>query len=161
MRQRVLLSSLGALALGAVWLAGPAASDDSDDRSGHHERTDLLRSSVAGSQLDDKPVFGAAPGGAPWVIDRGSIRLDQDGRLRVKVRGLVIPDVGNPVPELSASVACNGEVVDTTAVVPFSPDGDARIRTRVMLPDRCIAPVVMLNPRGIPTVFIGISGREA
>jgi len=65
------------------------------------------------------------------------------------------------VPQVAASVACNGAVVATTAVVPFSSTGDARIRATVALPERCIAPVVLLNPRGNAAVYIGVTGTEA
>jgi len=51
-------------------------------------------------------------------------------------------------------------VVATTAVAPFSPTGDARIRATVTLPQRCIAPVVLLNPRGNALVYIGVTGTE-
>jgi hypothetical protein len=52
-------------------------------------------------------------------------------------------------------------VVATTAVVPFSTTGDAKIHAKVTLPQRCIAPIVLLNPRGNPAVYIGVTGTEA
>ena len=121
----------------------------------------ILQAPVAGSLPTDPPLFGVNPGGAPWVVDKGSLTLRADGRLDVKVVGLVIPDRGNPLPTLAASVVCNGAVVATTATVPFSPDGDARIRTSVTLPQRCLAPAVLLNPNGNPAVYIGVTGTEA
>lgn len=54
---------------------------------------------------------------------------------------------------------CSGSVVSTT--VPFSPAGNARIRTSLVLPERCLAPAVLLNPNGNPAVYIGATGTEA
>jgi hypothetical protein len=158
MRQRVLLSTAGALALGAGSFLGVAAFGDSP---ANHAREDLLRAPLVGSQTTDPPLFGESPGGAPWVISRGSVRVRGDGRLEAEVRGLVIPGVGTgPVTTLSASLACNGTVVDSTKSVPLSKAGDARIRDGLTVPSRCIAPVVFLNPNGSTTVYIGIDGRQ-
>ena len=142
-------------------IGAPAASASSGEHGGGGGRT-ILDAEVAGSLRTDPVLFGnVAPGGADWVIDHGSARLRHDGRLDVRVDGLVLTSTGaNPVAQVSASVACNGAVVATTAVVPFSPTGDARIRATVTLPQRCIAPVVMLNPRGNPAVYIGVTGTE-
>ena len=59
----------------------PAAPD------GH----DVLRAGLAGST---KPtvIFGVQPGGRDWVVRRGEVRVRRDGRIRVKVRGLVFAD---------------------------------------------------------------------
>ncbi len=137
-----------------------ASGGDDGDAAGHHAL--LLKSSLAGSLLTDPVVFGAKPGGAPWVLDEGTARVDAAGHVEVEVQGLIIPALGkNPVPRVSASLACNGSVVATTATVPFSTAGDAEIEARVVVPARCIAPVVMLNPNGIAGVYIAISGQEA
>jgi hypothetical protein len=159
------------LAAAAVATLLPASSAVAHgDHHSRHRAHDLLRAPIAGSLVKDKPIFGVKPGGAPWVIDRGNARVRTDGRLEVRVEGLVIPPpVGtgiNPLPRITASLACNGKVVATTRSVPFSRAGDARIRANVKIPKRCIAPVVMLNPapptnpKGIPGVFIGITGIE-
>lgn len=121
----------------------------------------ILSAELAGSLTTDPVLFQTAPGGADWVIGDGEARLRHDGRLDVRVKGLVLTSTGaNPVTQVSASVACNGSVVATTAVVPFSATGDAKIRATVTLPQRCIAPVVLLNPRGNAAVYIGITGTE-
>ena len=122
----------------------------------------ILSAELAGSLTTDPALFGVTPGGADWVIGHSKAKLRHDGRLDVRVDSLVLTSTGaNPVTTLAASVACNGAVIATTAVVPFSPTGDAEIRATVTLPERCIAPVVLLNPRGIPAVFIGVTGTEA
>ncbi|MGA8980116.1 MAG: hypothetical protein WB473_13495 [Pedococcus sp.] len=151
-----------AAATGAVVAAvafGSTAALASGSSSDHRKNDDpILRASVVGSMTDDPVLFGVSPGGKPWVIDEGKVRLWRDGSLRVEVEGLVIPGVGNPVPQLSASVVCGGAVVDRTSPVAFDTMGDARIRAKVMLPDRCLAPVVLLNPNDAAAAYIGVSG---
>jgi hypothetical protein len=154
-----------AAAAGAVVAAvafGSTAALAGGSSSGHDGDELILRSSILGSQLVDPPIAGATRGGAPWVLDEGEARLSQDGSLRVEVEGLVIPGRGNPVPLLSASVVCGGVVVATTPTAPFGTTGDkvgdSRIRAKVMLPDRCLAPAILLNPNGNAAVYIGVSG---
>jgi hypothetical protein len=162
MSSRTLLASFAALGLAAAALTGTAtgAAFGAGRHSGHG--ADLLRSSLVGSLLSDQPVFGATRGGAPWDLARGSAVVRPDGRTTVKVKGLLIPGVGvGQVGTVSASLACNGAVVDTSDPVPLSSRGDATIKDRLRVPARCIAPVVMVNPNGRPTVFIAISGRQS
>lgn len=151
-------------AVAAASLIPTSAAVAHEPRHSDHRAHDLLRAPIAGSLTTDPAIFGVKPGGAPWVIDRGNARVRTDGRLEVRVEGLVIPPPAqpniNPVPRLSASLACNGKVVATTRQVPFSRSGDARIKAWVKVPKRCIAPVVMLNPNGNAEVFIGITGVE-
>ncbi len=159
--RRVAVASAVVLTVG---LAGAPAAFANGDHGGGGGRT-ILSAEVAGSLTTDPVLFGpaapVAPGGADWVIRDGDARLRHDGRLDVKVEGLVLTSTGaNPVTTVSASVACNGAVVATTAVIPFSSTGDARIHATVALPQRCIAPVVLLNPRGNPAVYIGVTGTE-
>jgi hypothetical protein len=45
-----------------------------------------------------------------------------------------------------------------TASVPLSPAGNAEIKTTITLPAKCLAPVVLLNPAGGVTRYIGASG---
>ena len=144
-----------------VGLVGAPAAVAGGGHGGGGGRT-ILSAELAGSLTTDPLLFQTAPGGADWVIGDGEARLRHDGRLDVRVTGLVLTSTGaNPVPQVAASVACNGAVVATTAVVPFSSTGDARIRATVALPERCIAPVVLLNPRGNAAVYIGVTGTEA
>jgi hypothetical protein len=122
----------------------------------------LLRSGLVGST---KPAEGGATifGVAPWVVDEGSVKVRRDGRINLSVEGLVIPtppqNGTNPIESLSASVYCNGVVADTTALFPLSiPEGDGHVRADLTLPDTCVAPVVLLHPRGNLTVYIAASG---
>jgi hypothetical protein len=109
------------------------------------------------------PVRGLAGGGLPWQLDRARGRLRSGGRLEVRVEGLVLARRApvpanlqgtNPIPQFRAIVSCltpapDGSGVSTvnvpTELVPASRDGDARIKTRVALPDPCIAPIVFVT----------------
>ena len=144
-----------------VGLIGAPAASAGNGHGGGGGRT-ILRAELAGSLTTDPVLFQTvAPGGADWVSGTSEARLRRDGRLEVRVKDLVLTSTGaNPVTQLSASVACNGTVVATTPVVAFSPTGDAELRATVVLPQRCIAPVVLLNPRGNAAVYIGVTGTE-
>ena len=114
------------------------------------------------------PVRGVPGGGLPWQLDRARGDLRSDGRLDVRVNGLVLARRApvpanlqgtNPIPQFRAIVSCltpgnGGTTADTVNVqtdpVPASPDGDARIKARVALPDPCIAPIVFVtSPAGM------------
>ncbi len=138
------------------------------DDHGHHRGDAVLRSELFGSLPDGPVLSGVRPGGAPWAIDRGDAKVRADGRIRVRVRGLVIPtppqNGTNPVTGIAATVFCGGTAVGTTAAAPFSTAGDARIDVTLAapLPRPCLAPSVLLNPApgGVvnATVYIAASG---
>lgn len=150
MHRRRLLAPLAACATIACVLgltATGAATADDDGR-------DLLRSGLVGSMPlppagTGRTLFGVAPGGAPWVVDHdSSVRVRDDGRLDVKIRGLVIPGRGNPVARVAATVVCNGGGVGQTVSTPaadLSPEGDGRIRADLTLPEPCLAPAVLVR----------------
>ena len=128
----------------------------------------MLRSELFGSLPDGPVLSGVRPGGAPWAIDRGDAKVRADGRVKVRVRGLVIPtppqNGTNPVTGIAATVFCGATAVGTTAAAPFSTAGDARIDATLAapLPRPCLAPSVLLNPApgGVvnATVYIAASG---
>lgn len=130
----------------------------------HSEGRDVLRFDVMAPVTEPfvgaaNPIRGVAGGGLPWEIKEGKGRLRADGRLRVKVEGLVLArrdpvpanlQGTNPIPQFRAIVSCatadpamGANVM--TDLVPASPRGDARIRTRVDLPEPCIAPIVFVT----------------
>jgi hypothetical protein len=112
------------------------------------------------------PIRGVGGGGLPWELDRAQGELRSDGRLEIRVEGLVlarrapVPENlrgANPVAQVRAIVSCltpgSAGQVDTvnltTDPVPATPDGDATIETRVELPEPCIAPIVFVtSPTG-------------
>ena len=100
-------------------------------------------------------VRGVPGGGVPWVVAEGSrAKLDADGELRVKVKGLVFaPGTSNAgtrgtVDQVFASVVCaDGRLVDTGSV-PLSLAGDAKIEEDVTLPSGCADPIVLVRITG-------------
>jgi len=132
--------------------------------SNDHGRTLLAFDSMYGV---DGPFVGEAfpirgiPGDElPWTIARAQGRLDTDGHLTLTIRGLVFTDDPEVPPELRgindeesfrAVVSCLTEEGETvvernviTAPFPATPEGDARIRTTVELPQPCVAPTVLV-----------------
>jgi len=157
-RRIATVAAAAAIATVTLVTQAPAASAADD------HRPVLLRSGLVGSTPAPAgpTLFGIIPGSAPWVIDRGRVRLDTYGNLDVRVRGLVIPTAPangtNPVPSLSASVVCNGAVVATTGTVAFNTKGNARIDTTVSVPSPCLAPAVLVHPNAVTAVYIAASG---
>jgi hypothetical protein len=161
---RTAVGMLSAAALGSSAITGALSAFGHEDDGNHRGQT-LLRSTLAPSILSDPTIHGVARGGVPWQLDRGVTRLRHDGRLTVDVRGLVIPGNGTPGPvtSIKASLYCGADAtgaVASTATVPLSPAGDARIDERVSLPSKCLAPVVLVNPNGNAAAYIAATGFE-
>ena len=110
------------------------------------------------------PLIGSNPGftianlksgGAPWVVRHGAVILDDEGRIRADVRGLLLPSTGTtgPVTQVAAVVVCfsttGATVAATSKSVNLSSAGDARIRDRVTIPSPCFAPIVLIQATGI------------
>jgi hypothetical protein len=113
-------------------------------------------------------IAGVASGGAPWVVRRGIAVLTDGGRLRVDVRGLVLPSAGNtagPVTGVAASVVCANTVVASSNVATLSTTGDADIHARLTVPLPCVGAVVLVRAAAIngaplpaPGAFIAATG---
>jgi hypothetical protein len=159
--------ALAIVATAAIY-AGVASGHDGSKGGGDRHGRDVLRASLAPSLPSDPSFHGVTPGGAPWVLARGDVRLKFAGRFELKLRGLVIPNPpGNgtpgPVHSVSASLYCGADTetaaADTTESVPISTRGDARIRDRSFnVPTTCLAPVVLVHPNGDGTRYIAVSG---
>ena len=171
---KVVRRTLAASALVAVAAAGVAAPafagsghEGHEDHHGHHghrghhDRARLLiHDNLVGSLTTDAPIFGVAPGGADWTVSRSTATVTADGRADVHVRDLVLTGTGaNPVTTISASLYCNGSLADTVGPVAFDTAGNARIRDTFTVPDRCLAPTLMLNPVDRVGTYIAISGQ--
>jgi hypothetical protein len=174
---RVLMVAALMAAAVAVY-ASVAVGHDGGGNSGHGGKGDrhgrghgnrhgapLIHESLAPSQTTDPSIHGVAPGGAPWVLDRGEVRLKQDGKFKLRVEGLVIPTLGNtgPVTTISASLYCGADsdtaAVDTTPAVPITSSGDARIRDdSFTTPSTCLAPVILVHPNGNMAAYIAVDG---
>jgi hypothetical protein len=158
----VLAALTTALAVGAL----SALGDDHGGHGGDHGGQ-LISESLAPSVPTDPTFHGVAPGSAPWVLKNGRVRLSTDGRLDLRVRGLVIPVApGNgtpgPVNTISASLYCGADTdtlaAATTGQVSIARDGDARIVDNVAVPATCLSPVILVHPNGIDTLYIALDG---
>jgi hypothetical protein len=103
-------------------------------------------SPIVGSNPGVK-IAGVQSGGAPWVVSRGIAVLNDEGRLRADVRGLILPNLGTagPVTAVAASVVCGDAVAATTDSVPLSVDGSAEIHAKLQLPSPCLGTVVLIR----------------
>lgn len=164
--KKFLYVTLSAIMLLSAFLAGSASTASAK------ETRVLEFDTMAGVP---KPYTGATNaireipgGGLPWVISTARGELKSTGKLEVLIRGLVLdpndPDViargiggTNPVPNFKAIVSClsrdeagNPTTVNvSTDLVPATTTGNARIDTRVELPQPCIAPIIFItSPNG-------------
>jgi hypothetical protein len=170
--KRALVTAFAAV-IGAVSMAfaggafGAPGKSHPSHPNHHGQRTSapLIDESLAPSQTTDPAFHGVSPGGAPWVLKRGEVRLKRDGKLDLSVNGLVIPALGTPGPvtTISASLYCGADSsttpADTTQQVPISRKGDARIRdASFRVPSTCLAPVILVQPNGLTTIYIALDG---
>src|SRR5439155_5996007 len=105
-------------------------------------------------------------GGVPWRINSAEGELSADGKLEVKVTGLVVASSGvNPVATFSAIVSCltpgapQTGVKLVTAPVPATSTGNAEIEATVPLPHPCFAPIVFVG-RGDGTAWFAVTGVQ-
>jgi hypothetical protein len=149
-----------------------AARQEDRGKGEDQDAAPLLRAALAPTVPTDPTIAGTAPGGLPWVLERGSVLLQGDGRLRLVVKGLVIPvahgtfpaGTARPVTTVSASVFCaatGGHTRSaTSAAVPISEQGDATIDETLALPATCFAPFVLVHPNGGTAAYIAVDGRR-
>jgi hypothetical protein len=172
----VLAAALVAIAALSLLVAVVASADDGgggghdgNGNRGDENGTRLFAAALAPSLTTDPTVHGVSPGGAPWVLGRGRVILRSDGRIRVDVRGLVIPvphgtfpaNTARPVTTVTASLYCAPDAsaaVATTAAAPISEAGDAQIDDTLTLPQTCLAPTVLIHPNGIAGAYIALPG---
>ena len=81
--------------------------------------------------------------------------MNDDGRLRVEVRGLILPITGNagPVTQVDACVVCADAVAATTEPVTLTTDDDAQIRAKLSVPSPCFGTVVLIRAAGSTARF--------
>jgi hypothetical protein len=157
-----LAGTAAALVLATVAAPGSALATTDQGTGGP------VRAALVGSVPSDPTVHGAAPGGLPWETHKSSsVKLFGDGRLVVKVKGLVFTDgpfvgTAGPVSSVSASVYCGADgtpAVATTGTVPLSAEGDARIDAVLTVPEPCLNPVVLVHPFNATGFYIASSQR--
>lgn len=146
----------------------------------HHDSAAVLRfatmTPVTGPYVGPvNPIRGIAGGGLPWILTSGRGTLRSDGRLTVRVRGLVLADQApvpvplrgkNPFADFRAVVSCQSIGAGNTATVsnvstanfPANAAGDSLIRTTVKLPSPCIAPIVFVTGPTGTDVWFAVTG---
>ena len=164
MHKRLLLTLTSLLAVASLVFAAVASGDHGRGRHGKGEGAKVFRSSLAPSVPTDPKFHNVSPGGVPWSLERGDVSIKRSGDFRLRLEGLVITGTNSarPVTTVSASLFCGADTettpAATTAAVPISDDGDARIRQRVTLPATCLAPIVLVHPNGATARYIALSG---
>ncbi|TFD73179.1 hypothetical protein [Cryobacterium fucosi] len=162
---RILTAATATALAFTAFSVAPAFADGGDDSRGGHS---VVRVHLMGSQpAPASPVIaGINPGVAPWVNDRSTARVREDGRIRVVIRGLVIPPPRgtgvNPVASVVATLVCGDTVADSTDPFALSPAGDGRTRDTIAVPEGCADPTVLIQPAANRTVYIasGMSSRD-
>lgn len=134
-------------------------------RGQHGGHGKIFRSGLVGNVLTDPPIHGVNRAGAPWVLDKGSVKLSRNGRFDLRVKGLVLASNGTTgsVAMIAAHFFCAPDstaAAFTAGPVPLASDGDARIRQTVTVPSRCLAPVVLVRIQGAAGAgsYIAVSG---
>lgn len=109
-------------------------------------RMPVINASLAPSLTSYPDLYGVPPGGANWSLRTGHVVVHTGGQLDATVTGLVLTSTGsNPLPQLAASLYCNGALAATTAPVPFSAAGNAHISSAVSVPSPCFVPAVLIT----------------
>ena len=167
-RLAVALLAASALAGSATTAVNALADQGGQGRGAAHREGGngmVLFTSLAPSVPTDPTLLGAAAGAVPWVLSSGEAKLHSDGRLTVRIRGLLIPSgqfagTTGPVKTVSASLYCgaNTTPVGTSAGAPLSADGDARITAALTLPAKCQIPSLLIHPNGALGTYITTSG---
>jgi hypothetical protein len=156
------LSTTAAVALAVTaFSAAPAFAHESGS-NGHP----LLSAQLVGSMpAPASPVIaGVNPGGAPWVSGSSPVRLRENGRITVNIRGLVIPPpVGtgvNPVASVVATVLCDKMVQDSTGPFALDMAGNGHTSEVISVPRHCDDAAVLIQPAANRTVYIASAMDE-
>jgi hypothetical protein len=148
------LAALGALAVPALGLGGGDGRKVLD--------ANVLSPVIAPYTGTANPIRGVPGGGLPWELTAGDANLRANGRLHLRVKGLVLarraPVPANlqgtiPFAQLGAIVSCqttpDGVTATTdnvaTKLFHVSPRGDGHLNTVVSLPSPCFAPIVFVT----------------
>ena len=149
--------------LGGLWRPATAhavAADGNAEILRFHTMAPVTGAFVGAAGI---PIRGIHGGGLPWAIERAEGALSPDGRLRVRVRGLVLAGgppavIGtNPIPTFRAIVSFEQAAPIFTDPVPASTSGDAEINVQVGLPHPGFAPVIFVGP-GTAPVWFAVTG---
>jgi hypothetical protein len=144
--------TLAVLALGLVGIASTAGSAE----TAIILKADTMAGVIAPYTGSANPIRGVNGGGVPWELSAAKVVLAADGRLEIKVEGLVLVSTGtNPVATFRGLVSCQS--IDGSAAVvrnvmtdpfPASSTGDSKIEATLELPEPCFAPIVFVTSGG-------------
>lgn len=108
---------------------------------------EIIKAELVACPHDGTMLGGVNSRGKIRKLKSGEARLDSDGKLKVKVKNLVLNDSTVPpevngtadgVSEVVASLVCSGGggplVAAQTELVPLSKSGDAKIRATLTMP---------------------------
>jgi hypothetical protein len=120
----------------------------------HDGGDDIIDAKLMPSLPTFDPINGVNPGGKPWVLQRGEVRVRDSGRMDVRIEGLQIPDgnggAANPpaVGFIDAVLYCDGMQVADSGPHPMTvPGGDARFRVQLhTVPRDCDMATVLISP---------------
>ncbi|HEU5438305.1 MAG TPA: hypothetical protein VFU88_03360 [Ktedonobacterales bacterium] len=153
----VALGSLGSILRPATV---QAASDDANSAIVKFHTMAPVTGAFVGP--NGTPIRGIHGGGLPWALDAADGELSSDGRLRVRVKGLVLAGgaaIGtNPIPTFRAIVSFENAAPIFTDPVPASTAGDAEINTHIELPHPGFAPIIFVGP-GTAPVWFAVTGN--
>jgi hypothetical protein len=150
-------------ALGSLWRPATARATPADGNAEilrFHTMAPVTGAFVGRTGI---PIRGIHGGGLPWAIDFADGALTPDGRLRVRVRGLVLAGgppaiIGtNPIPTFRAILSFENAGPIFTDPVPASTTGDAEIDTFVSVPRPGFAPIIFVGP-GTAAVWFAVTG---
>ena len=104
-RGTVLVFAAAAVALSLTFAVGAFAASHTSHASKHRHPAQIISETMAPSLPTDPMLHGVAPGSAPWVLKSGNVSLLSNGKLDLRLTGLVIPSLGTagPVTMVSAS----------------------------------------------------------
>lgn len=156
--------SLSPIVLGAALLVAAQASLVAADDSQKMLKWETMVGVPAGltGAQSQAPLRGINGGGIAWTLSSGSGELSTDGRLKIRVDGLVLAAGANAGSNPSATfrglVSCvNADGTFANILTdPFpattgpasAGGGDAKIQATVTLPSPCIAPIVFVTSAG-------------
>ena len=107
-----------------------------------------LRACPTGTAIGDVGSCGKV-----WKIESGEASLESNGKLHIKVTGLVLDDAStgkfngtaDGVTHVVGAILCSGKVAVQTEWAPLSNHGKAQIDVKVNLPSACIAPTLVVR----------------
>ena len=124
------------------------------------KKDDLLKSNIVGISVPGMMVDGVPGSGVTWTVSDGEATLDKNGKLHVKVKGLLVSDPFHPCfgticgkTTVWIGLTCEGVsgTVFTTPGAPLKSNGDAKIKFTIPLPSTCIGPTILIQLGGMST----------